>query len=79
MVVMYLQLWWNQKIWLYVKYDLKGQGQLLPKTQGILTKVLSTSGPNLVIPSWKDELWCGQTQNWVKFEHEGQDWLPLKQ
>ena len=35
------------KFW--VKFDLEGQGQSLPKTIGILTKVFCTSGPNLVI------------------------------
>ena len=35
-----------------VKFDLEGQGQSLPKTIGILTKVFCTSGPNLVILAW---------------------------
>ena len=32
-----------------VKFDLEFQGQLPPKTIGILTKVFCSSGPNLVI------------------------------
>ena len=32
-----------------VKFDLECQGQLPPKTIGILTKVFCFSGPNLVI------------------------------
>ena len=32
-----------------VKFDLEGQGQLPPKTIGILTKVFCISAPNLVI------------------------------
>ena len=32
-----------------VKFDLEGQGQSLPKTIGILTKVFYIYGPNLVI------------------------------
>ena len=34
---------------LEVKFDLEDQGQPPPKTIGILTKVLYTYGPNLVI------------------------------
>ena len=52
---------------------------------GILTNVFCTSGPNLVIlASMSDELWCWQAQNGVnfdfdlKFDLEGQSWLPLK-
>ena len=49
---------------LKVKYDLEGQGQLPPKTIGILTKLFYTSGPNLVILAWMSyELWCRQAQN----------------
>ena len=51
----------------------------------ILTKVLCTSDPNLVILAWiGDELWCGQAQNGVnfdfevKFDLEGQGRLPPK-
>ena len=37
----------------------------------VLTEVIWTSGPNLVILAWMgDELWCGQTQNVVKFEFQ---------
>ena len=68
-----------------VKFDLEGQAQLPPKTIGILTNVFCTSGPNLVILAWMgDELWCGQAQNGVnfdsdlKFDLEGQGWLPPK-
>ena len=44
-----------------VKFDLEGQGQSLPKTIGILTKVFYTYGPNLVILAWMgDELSRGQ-------------------
>ena len=47
-----------------VKYDLEGQGQLPPKTIGILTKLFYTSGPNLVILAWMSyELWWRQAQN----------------
>ena len=47
-----------------VKFDLEGQGQLLPKTIGTLTKVFYTSGANLVVIAWTgDELACGQAQN----------------
>ena len=50
-------------------FDPEGQGQLLPKTIGILTKVFCTSGPKLVILAWTgDDLWCGQAQNWVNFD-----------
>ena len=59
--------------------------QLPPKTMGILIFVFCTSGPNLVILAWMgDELWCGQAQNGVnfdfdlKFDLEGQGWLPPK-
>ena len=38
-----------------VKFDLEGQGQSLPKTIGILTKVFHTYGPNLVILAWTGE------------------------
>ena len=44
-----------------VKFDLEGQGQSPPKTIGILTKVIYTYGPNLVILAWTgDELSRGQ-------------------
>ena len=68
-----------------VQFDLEGQGQLPPKTIGILTNVFCTSGPNLVILAWMgDELWCGQARNEVNFEFdlkfglEGQGRLPPK-
>ena len=35
----------------------------------VLTKVLCTSGPNLVIIAWTgDELWCGQAHNGVNLD-----------
>ena len=56
------------------------------KTIGILTKVVCTPGPDLVILAWMgDELWCGQAQNgvnldfYVKFDLEGQGQSPPKQ
>ena len=53
----------------YVKFDLEGQGQLPPKTIGILIKLFCTSGPNLVILAWMgNELWFGQAQNGVNSE-----------
>ena len=74
-----------ENLTLQVKFDLECQGQLPPKTIGILTNVFWTSGPNLVILAWMgDELWCGQAQNGVnfdfdlKFDLEGQGWLPPK-
>ena len=55
----------------YIKFDLKGQSQLPPKTIGILTKLFSTSGPNLVILAWMgNALWCGQVQNGVNSDFE---------
>ena len=46
-----------------VKFDLEGHGQIPPKTIGILTKVLYTYGPNLVILAWTgDELSRGQAR-----------------
>ena len=48
-----------------VKFDLEGQGQLPPKTIGILTKVFYTYGPNLVILAGTgDELSRGQAGGW---------------
>ena len=45
-----------------VKFDLEGQGQSLPKTIGILTKVFYTYGSNVVILAWTgDELSRGQS------------------
>ena len=56
-----------------------------PKTTGILTKVFSTSGPNLVALAWTgDELSRRQAQNGVnfdfevKFDLEGQGQSPPK-
>ena len=68
-----------------VKFDLKGQGQSPPKTRGILTKVFSTSGPNLVVLAWTgDELLRGQTW-WRTDGHvqavtipAGQNWPRVK-
>ena len=49
---------------------LEGQGQLPPKTIGILTKVFCFSGPNLVILAWTDgELSCGQASDWYTHTH----------
>ena len=54
-----------------VKFDLEGQGQLPPKTIGILTNVLCASGPNLVNLAWTgEELLCGQAQNGLNFDFE---------
>ena len=48
-----------------VKFDLEGQGQSLPKTIGILTKVFYIYGPNLVILAERgDELSRGQARDW---------------
>ena len=62
-----------------------GQGQLLRKTIGTLTKVFCSSGPNLVVLPWAgDELLHGQAQDGVyfdfevKFDLEGQGQSPLK-
>ena len=45
--------------------------QSTPKPTGILTKVFSTSGPNLVALAWTDdELSRGQAQNVVNFDFE---------
>ena len=67
------------------KLNLTGHAQSTPKTTGILNKVFSTSGPNLVALAWTgDELSRGQAQNGVnfdfevKFDLEGQDQLPPK-
>ena len=50
-----------------------------PKTIGILTNAVCTSGANLVTLAWMgDELWCGQAQNGInlhfdlQFDLEGQ-------
>ena len=47
-----------------VKFDLEGQGQSLPKTIGILTKVFYIYGRNLVILAERDELSRGQARDW---------------
>ena len=53
-----------------IKFDLEGQGQLALKTIGILTKLFSTPGLNLVILAWMgNELWCRQAQNRVNSEY----------
>ena len=68
------------------KLNLTCYAQSTPKTTGILTKVLSTSGPNLVALAWTgDELSRGQAQNGVNFDFEvkcdleGQGQSPPKQ
>ena len=65
-----------------VKFYFEGQGQLSPKTTGIVTKVFCTSGPNLVVLArMDDELSCGQAQNGVSFDFQvkshldGQGWF----
>ena len=51
------------------KFNLTCHAQSTPKTTGILTKVFSTSGPNLVALAWTgDELSRGQAQNGVNFD-----------
>ena len=67
------------------KFNLRCQAQSTPKTTGILTKVFSTSGPNLVALAWTgDELSRRQAQNGVnfdfevKFDLEGQGQSPPK-
>ena len=67
------------------EFNLTCHAQSPPKTTGILTKVFSTSGPNLVALAWTgDELSCGEAQNGVnfdfevKFDLEGQDQSPPK-
>ena len=53
------------------KLNLICHAQSTPKTIGILTKVFSTSGPNLVVLAWTgDELSRGQAQNVVNFDFE---------
>ena len=65
--------------------NLTCHAQSTPKTTMILTKVFSTSGPNLVALAWTgDELSHGQAQNGVNFDFEvkfgleGQGQLPPK-
>ena len=53
------------------KLNLTCHAQSTPRTTGILTKVFSTSGPNLVALAWTgDELSRGQAQNGVNFDFE---------
>ena len=48
-----------------VKFDLECQGQLRPKTIGILTQVFYTYGPNSVVLAWTgDELWRGKASDY---------------
>ena len=68
------------------KLNLTCHAQSTPKTTGILTKVVSTSGPNLVALAWKgNEFSREQAQNGVnfyfevKFDLEGQGQSPPKQ
>ena len=67
------------------EFNLTCHAQSPPKTTGILTKVFSTSGPNLVaLARTGDELSRGQAQNGVnfdfevKFDLEGQGQSPPK-
>ena len=67
------------------KFNLTCHAQSTPKTTGILTKVFSTYGPNLVALAWTgDELSGRQAQNGVnfdfevKFDLEGQGQSPPK-
>ena len=67
------------------KLNLTCHAQSTPKTPGFLTKVFSTSGPNLVALAWTvDELSREQAQNGVnfdfevKFDLEGQGQSPPK-
>ena len=73
-----------------VKFDLEVQGQLPPKTIGILTKVFCSSGPNLVILAWTcDKLSRGQASDYRTHRRthrqtqattipEGQNWPRVK-
>ena len=73
-----------------VKFDLEGQGQSLPKTIGILTKVFYIYGSNLVILAERgDELLHGQARDWRTDGHtrrqtqattipKGQNWPRVK-
>ena len=73
-----------------VKFDLEGQGQSLPKTLGILTKVFYIYHPNLVILAERgDELSRRQARDWRRDGHtdrqtqatripEGQNWPRVK-
>ena len=88
--------WWhgqaqNMAIFYFeVKFDLEVQGQLTPKTIGILTKVFWSSGPNLVILAWSgDKLSRGQASDYRTHRRthrqtqattipEGQNWPRVK-
>ena len=73
-----------------VKFDLEVQGQLTPKTIGILIKVFCSSGPNLVILAWTgDKLSSGQASDYRTHRRthrqtqattipEGQNWPRVK-
>ena len=73
-----------------VKFDLEVQGQLPPKTIGILTKVFCSSGPNLVILAWTcDKLSRGEASDYRTHRRthrqtqattipEGQNWPRVK-
>ena len=53
------------------KLNFTCHAQSTPKITGILAKVFSTSGLNLVALAWMgDELSCGQAQNGVNFDFE---------
>ena len=50
LVVIYYAVVVGPEKWRFnLKFDFEGQGQLQPKTIGILTKLFRTFGPNLVI------------------------------
>ena len=52
-------------------FKIEDQDQSIPKLIGILTQVLRTFGPNLVILAWTgDELSCREAQNGVTFDFE---------
>ena len=68
-----------------IENEIEDQDRSIPKFIGILTQVLCTFGPNLVILAWTgDELSCRQAQNGVtfdfevKFDLEGQGQSPPK-
>ena len=51
--------------YIQVQFVLGGHGQSTLKTNGILTNVFYTSGPNLVLLTWTgDELPRGQAKGW---------------
>ena len=70
---------WGQ-FWVEVKFDLEGQGQLPPKTIGILTKVFCFSGPNMVILAWTgEELSCGHASDWYTHTQTQATTIPVGQ